>query len=126
MSSPQQSGLLLSDAWLSASSVKGVSLSRMQLAVFSACDTQDGNAGGTASADSLVRFFLRAGVAHVVASRWNVDSSATRQFMELFYAALLDGSTVAESMRQAQTQLRSRPGMAHPYYWSAFTAFGAV
>jgi CHAT domain-containing protein/cytochrome c-type biogenesis protein CcmH/NrfG len=126
ISSSQQSGLLLSDALLSASSLEKISLSRMQLAVFSACGTQGGSAGIVTDDDSLVRTFLRAGVPHVVASRWSVDSIATRQFMELFYRALLTGNTVAESIHIAQYGLRSRPGMAHPYYWSAFAAFGAV
>ena len=125
ISSSQRTGLLLSDAILDASSLRENSLSKMRLAVFSACDTQDGTSGVYAS-DSLVRAFLRAGVPQVVASRWSVDSGATREFMVLFYRALLRGGSVAESVRQAQADLRSQPGMAHPYYWSAFTAFGAV
>ncbi|HEY6767267.1 MAG TPA: CHAT domain-containing tetratricopeptide repeat protein [Candidatus Sulfotelmatobacter sp.] len=126
ISSPQHSGLLLFDGLLSADSLKQDSLSAMQLAVFSACDTQDGSDGGVYDADSLAGFFLRAGVPHIVASRWKVDSAATRQFMNLFYRALLDGSSVSDSIHQAQVALRSRSGMAHPYYWSAFTAFGTV
>lgn len=97
----------------------------MQLAAFSACDTQDGSDGGLFDTDSLAGVFLRAGVPHVIASRWRVDSAATRQFMNLFYQALLGGDSVGESIHKAQIGLRSTPGMAHPYYWSAFTAFGA-
>ncbi len=126
ISSPRQSGLLLSDALLSASVLEKTSLAGMRLAVLSACDTQDGSTESVGNADSLVRIFLHAGASRVVASRWSVDSGATRQFMELFYRGLLAGTTVAESMHQAQFGLRSRPGMDHPYYWSAFTAFGAV
>jgi CHAT domain-containing protein/tetratricopeptide (TPR) repeat protein len=126
ISSPVRSGLLLSDGLLNAASLEKLSLARMQLAVLSACDTQDGSNGGATSADSLVRAFQRAGAARVVASRWNVDSRVTREFMELFYRALLSGNTVAGSIHQAQSALRSQPGLAHPYYWSAFTAFGAV
>jgi CHAT domain-containing protein len=96
----------------------------MQLAVFSACDTQDISTEGVYNADSMVRAFLRDGVPNVVASRWNVDSASTRHFMSLFYQALLNGNSVAESIHRAQIGLRSVPGMAHPYYWSAFTAFG--
>lgn len=124
--SVQYSGLLLSDALLDASLLKKASLARMQLAVFSACDTQDGSSGRVYDGDSLVRVFLGAGVPHVVASRWNVDSAATRQFMNLFYRALLHGNTVADSIHQAQIGLRSAAGMAHPYYWSAFTAFELI
>jgi CHAT domain-containing protein/tetratricopeptide (TPR) repeat protein len=126
VSSPEQSGLMLSDALLNPESLGKVSLSRMRLAVFSACDTQDGSASGVTSADSLVRAFLRAGTSQVIASRWNVDSGVTREFMVLFYRALLGGNTVVQSIHAAQLGLRSRMGMGHPYYWSAFTAFGAV
>jgi CHAT domain-containing protein len=126
VSSVQHSGLLLSDALLDASLLKKASLARMQLAVFSACDTQDGSSGRAYDGDSLVRVFLGAGVPHVVASRWNVDSAATRQFMNLFYRALLQGNTVAASIHQAQISLRSAAGMAHPYYWSAFTTFELI
>ena len=122
-SSQQRSGLLLSDSLLSAASLQEISLSRLRLAVFSACDTQGGSNGGAYDSDSLVRVFLRAGVPNVLASRWNVDSAATRQFMDLFYRALLNGSAAADAIRQAQSGLRSRPGMAHPYYWSAFATF---
>ena len=122
--SRQQSGLLLSDSLLGTASLQKISLSRMQLAVFSACDTQGGSTGSAYDSDSLVRAFLQAGVPTVVASRWSVDSVATRQFMELFYGSLLDGGTTVEAIHQAQSGLRSRPGMTHPYYWAAFSAFG--
>jgi CHAT domain-containing protein len=120
----RQSGLLLSDAVLDAPAIEKASLSRLRLAVFSACETEDGSTGGAYASDSMVRVFLRAGVPAIVASRWNVDSVATRQLIDLFYRALLNGSTTSEAIQQAQSALRSRPGMEHPYYWSAFAAFG--
>jgi CHAT domain-containing protein len=126
ISSPVQSGLLLSDNLLNAESLRDVPLPRMQLAVFSACDTEDSANGGTGNADSLVRVFLRAGAARVVATRWNVDSGVTHDFMNLFYRGLVSGKTVSGSMHYAQSVLRSQPGLVHPYYWSAFTAFGAI
>ena len=126
VSSPVQSGLLLSDNLLNAESLVDLALPRMQLAVFSACDTEDSANGGVANADSLVRVFLRAGALRVVVTRWNVDSGVTRDFMNLFYRGLLSGKTVSGSMHYAQSVLRSQPGLVHPYYWSAFTAFGAV
>jgi CHAT domain-containing protein len=126
ISSAQEAGLLLSDGVLSSSSLKKTPLSRMQLAVFSACNTQGGSNGELYAADNMVRIFLRAGVPYVIGSRWDVDSGSTRQFMNLFYRALLNGSSVAESIHRAKLGLRSSPGMSHPYYWSAFTAFGAA
>jgi CHAT domain-containing protein/tetratricopeptide (TPR) repeat protein len=122
--SSQRTGLLLYDSVLGASSLSKASVSRLQLAVFSACDTQDGSDKGVYDSDSLVRVFLRLGVPRVVASRWNVDSRVTQQFMDLFYRALLSGSSVAEAIRHAQSVLRDQPRLGHPYYWSAFAAFG--
>lgn len=124
--SQQQSGILLSDALLTAGSLQKIALSRMQLAVFSACDTQGGSNDGTYDSDSLVRVFLRGSVPEVVASRWNVDSAATRQFMHLFYRFLLSGSNVPNAIRQAQTSIRAQPEMERPYFWAAFTDFGLV
>ncbi len=126
LNSQQQAGLLLSDSLLTVSSLQKVDLSRMRLAIFSACDTQGGSNGTASDFDSLVSVFLRAGVPDVVASRWNVDSVATRQFMDFFYRALLKGSTPVEAIHQAQSGLRSLPGTVHPYYWSAFSSFGLV
>jgi CHAT domain-containing protein len=124
LNTSQEAGILASDALITPSSLRRTSLSRMRLAVFSACNTQDGPDDGFSGADSLVRVFLREGVPSVVASRWNVDSVATRQFIELFYRALLAGDSVVESVRQAENALRSHPGTAHPYYWAAFNTFG--
>jgi CHAT domain-containing protein len=125
ISSQQHSGILLSDALLTASSLEKLRLPRLRLVVFSACDTQAGATGSAYDQDSLVRVFLRRGVPEIVASAWNVDSDATQRFMGLFYGALLGGNTTANAIRQAQAGLRSQRGMAHPYYWSAFTAFGS-
>jgi CHAT domain-containing protein len=126
LTSASHSGLLLSDSFLSADELRKIPISRLRLAVLSACETQDGSTGEGGDGDGLVRVFLAAGVPNVVASRWSVDSSATRQFMELFYQSLLGGRSVADSIRQAQASLRSRSGMSHPYYWAAFTTFGLV
>lgn len=126
LSSERQSGLLLSDSFLTARDLQTASLARLRLAVLSACATQAGSEGGAYDSDSLVRIFLRSGVPDVVATRWNVDSVATRKFMELFYQSLLTGSSPAEATRRAQASLRSLPGTGHPYFWSAFGSFGLV
>lgn len=126
INSSQHAGLLLSDSLLTASSLGQTSLSKLQLAVMSACATENGSSGGSYDADSLVRVFLRAGVPHVVASRWNVDSTSTQHFMTLFYRALLEGNSIPDSVHRAQIGLRSAPVMTHPFYWMAFTSFGTA
>jgi CHAT domain-containing protein len=117
-------GLLLWETPFGADSLKDLDLSKLQLAVLSACDTAGEIEGAEYNPDSLVHPFVFAGVPRVVVSRWNVDSEATRQFMELFYQNLLKGKTTAEALKNAEEGLRAREDTKHPYYWAAFTEFG--
>jgi CHAT domain-containing protein len=123
IASSAQSGLVLADGLLRTADIEGRSWPGLKLAVLSACDTQNDVAGGSRAYESLVRGFLRAGAANVVASDWDVDSAATRQFMQFFYASLLRGNPVPIAMHEAEIAMRSSPGKAHPYYWSAFASF---
>ena len=72
----------------------------------------------------LAQAFLRAGVPHVVASRWDVDSVSTRIFMRDFYHKFVMGRSPAAAIALAARSILQRPGTAHPYYWAAFNAFG--
>lgn len=118
-------GLLLWETPFGADSLKDLDLSKLQLVVLSACDTAGEIEGAEYNPDSLVHPFVFAGVPRVVVSRWNVDSEATRQFMEFFYQDLLKGKTTAEALKNAEEGLRARGDTNHPYYWAAFTNFGA-
>ena len=96
VASETMTGLLLWETPFGADSLKDLDLSKLQLAVLSACDTAGEIEGDEYNPDSLVHPFAFAGVPRVVVSRWNVDSEATRQFMELFYQNLLEGKTAAK------------------------------
>ncbi len=127
-------GLLLADsagrtgrqtpAILTVNQLSAVQLRRCRLTVLSACSTEKGAEEGVLDPESLARGFLRAGVPHVIASRWNVDSAATALFMDAFYQSLVSGKAVSESLQAAAAVVRRRPATAHPYYWAAFHAFG--
>lgn len=123
-SSVRETALLLSDATLDYRSLRSVRLSRLQLAVLSGCGTAGNFEALGNDPESLVRLFTSARVPHVVASRWNIDSAATEQFMKEFYRILLRGSTVAQALREAASAMRANRETEHPYYWSAFTEFG--
>jgi CHAT domain-containing protein len=99
-------------------------LDHLQLAVFSACATA--RHSETSESRSLVSEFLQRGAHNVVASRWDVDSIATTDFVELFYQSVLSGHSVAQAMQSAAGAFRQTRERAHPYYWAAFTAFGAA
>jgi CHAT domain-containing protein len=110
--------------FVDAEQISAVDLSRLDLAVLAGCSTGLGFQTGSASADTLVRGFLDAGTARVLAASWDTDSFASRQLMEQFYDKMLGGATAASALRQAMLALRARPGTSHPSSWAAFQLYG--
>lgn len=108
---------------LNAITLRHMRLRNMQLAVLSTCNAESGS-DGARGFNSIAEALQRAGVPHVVASRWTVDSAQTREFMERFYRTALAGQAVSEATRQASLSMMANPSTAHPYYWSAFSAHG--
>jgi CHAT domain-containing protein/tetratricopeptide (TPR) repeat protein len=108
---------------LSADDLEKALLQRLQLVVLSACATAETEKGFT-EPGTLVRGFLRAGVPHVVASRWPVDSQTTEQTMAGLYSGLFAGLPAAQALQQAADKLRLQPATSHPYYWAAFDSYG--
>jgi CHAT domain-containing protein/cytochrome c-type biogenesis protein CcmH/NrfG len=127
--SGNQPGLLLAGAGrhgvgiMGASQLQPKELQKLRLVVLSACATGVAPQGMD-DPDSLVRVFLRAGVPHVLASSWRVDSQVTTDLMSDFYSGLMRGDSVAEAFASAQKAIRSRPETSHPYYWANFAQFG--
>ena len=81
-------------------------------------------AANVADLNSVARTLVAAGVPDVVASRWRVDSTITRQLMRVFYSNLISGQSPAESLRAASSAARNIPSYHHPYYWASFAVFG--
>jgi CHAT domain-containing protein len=98
--------------------------SRCRLAVLSACSTGTGETKGPVNPESLVRGLLWAGVARVVASRWNMDSGTGVPFMDQFYTVLLSGNSVAAALQRAAQRVRENKETSHPYFWAGFQSFG--
>jgi CHAT domain-containing protein len=120
-------GLLLAgpQGYWTSQQISGLNFSSLELAVLSSCTsgiTRDTPVVG--NADVLVRSFLDAGAARVLASSWDVDSAATRIFMDRFYTAALRGEPPANALRQAILDVRSQPSTAHPSAWAAFQLYG--
>jgi CHAT domain-containing protein len=131
LATPERTGLMLEGndgqppalRMLDAAAVRQLHPQRLQLAVLSACSTASGTTGSKGF-DSVTDAFLREGVPHVVASRWAVDSAETRGFVQDFYRNALSGETVSAAIRSTSRKLLSDPRTSHPYYWSAFAAYG--
>ena len=134
IASPQRSGLLLAERdpgtqhsrLVSAESFAADELAALQLAVLSACHSAANVRPGNSGTQGLSHSLLRARVPHVIASRWNVDSRETAEFMEAFYTHLLKGNTVASAMRSAELGLAGHKNSTHPYYWAAFELQGTT
>jgi CHAT domain-containing protein len=105
-----------------ANALRKIALAKMQLAVLSACSTENGGEGLPGDFDSLARVMLSQGVPHMLATRWNVDSDSSASLMGWFYDSLLDGSSAPRALAAAEAALRQKA--PHPYYWAAFDAFG--
>ncbi|MBI4907412.1 MAG: CHAT domain-containing protein [Acidobacteria bacterium] len=103
----------------------GQDWSRCRLAVLSACSSGTGEARGPVNPESLVRWLLWAGVARVVASRWNADAATSAVLMDEFYSALTGGLDVPAALQLAARRIRGQPSLSHPYYWAGFQTFGA-
>ena len=110
-------------AALNAERLRRLDLRNLRLAVLSTCNSESGDRGSRGF-NSIAEALQRAGVPHVVASRWVVDSVKTTEFLEDFYRDALSGQPVSEAIRHASRNMLADPRTSHPYYWSAFSAYG--
>lgn len=136
------------DGILTALEVAELDLSKVDLAVLSACQTGLGKVAGGEGLLGLQRAFQVAGARTVVASLWSIPDAATSQLMQRFYANLWDRKMgKLEALRAAQLWMlregRQDPevqrglvlddqplapaadGRLPPYFWAAFVLSGA-
>ena len=118
---PMFSALHLADGALTAEAVERLRLAPCTV-VLSACDTALSGPDAGDDRVGLVRAFLAAGAARVLASLWPVDDALTEVFMQRLYAALAGGQHTAAALRSAQLALMDE--QPHPCHWAAFTLQG--
>ena len=119
---PRFSALHLHDGLLTVDAVETLGL-RACTVVLSACESGLAQTGLGDDSVGLVRAFLVAGAARVVASLWPVDDEITAAFMTRFYRALAAGSSAASALGQAQREIQQ--AHPHPHHWGAFTLHGS-
>jgi CHAT domain-containing protein len=115
---PRFSALQLADGALTVDLAEALELGPCTV-VMSACET------GLTSGDEavgLVRAFLVAGAARVVASLWPVDDRVTAAFMQHFHEAARAGAGSAQALRAAQDAVAAEH--PHPHFWGAFALHG--
>ena len=95
------------------------------LVVLSACNTGLGKEVRGEGLIGIVRGFMYAGAARVVASLWKVDDEATAELMKRFYRYMLeDDMPAAAALRAAQVELRHHNQWHSPYFWAGFVLQG--
>ncbi len=118
---PRFSALHLHDAALTTDIAEALALPAATV-VLSACETGVSELGAGQEMVGLLRAFLLAGAARVVASLWPVGDADTARFMAHIHRALAAGQGPAAALAAAQQS--TRPELPHPHFWAAFTLHG--
>ncbi len=90
--------------------------------VLSACETALGSQSLGDEGLGLVRAFLLAGAARVVASLWPVGDAPTAVLMSHLHQRLAAGDRCAQALRHAQAATRAL--YPHPCHWAGFVTHG--
>jgi CHAT domain-containing protein len=130
---PELSGLVLSlvdergrpqDGYLRLHEIYNLKLP-VELVVLSACNSGLGKEIRGEGLVGIVRGFMYAGAARVVASLWKVEDEATAALMKRFYQRMLqEGQPPAKALRMAQLDLYRQKRWQSPFYWAAFILQG--
>jgi CHAT domain-containing protein len=94
----------VADGRLPVSAISALDLSRMQLAVLSACGRNSSVHPAEQPVNELVLAFLEAGVASVVAGLWEVEDAGMSVVMEWLHRELRAGATPSEALRRVQVR----------------------
>jgi tetratricopeptide (TPR) repeat protein len=99
-------------------------ISRCELVVLSACETQRGRLQRDEGVFALPWGFMYAGAPSIVASLWRVNDVSTAELMSTFYERLRGGGHESKlsAFTEARRQLRRR--YAEPYFWAPFVYMG--
>jgi len=117
------------DGILTAEEIATLNLTAVDLVVVSACESGVGELSTVDGVFGLQRAFRTAGVRRLVLTMWPVRDQAAREWMEAFYAGLLEqGLSAPLAAREASlAMLESRRAggrSTHPHFWGAFLLTG--
>jgi CHAT domain-containing protein len=130
---PELSGLVLSlldeqgrpqNGFLRLDDIYNLNLP-VDLVVLSACNSGLGKEVRGEGLVGIVRGFMYAGAARVVASLWKVEDEATAELMKRFYRHMFQGGEPASAaLRAAQIEMLQQKRWRYPYFWAAFILQG--
>ncbi len=86
-----------------------MSLTEIQLAVLSACETGLGDIQGSEGVMGLQRSLKMAGAEKLIVSLWSVPDKESAVFMETFYTKwLAEGKEIRDAFYETQQWMRKR------------------
>lgn len=110
-------GIVLSDGELPAGEIAGMDLSSTGLVVMALCKSGSGEIVKE-GVYGLQRAFKKAGARTLLMTLWNVDDSASKDFMESFYRSFLNDGNIRNAFCEARGDVRKK--YRSPYYWAGF------
>lgn len=97
---------------------------RADIVCLSACETALGEIKAGDGVVGLSRAFMVAGARHVGASLWEVDDTATAEFMRRMYEKVVQkGMDYVAAYQQTKAEFRKDDDFSHPVYWAAFVLY---
>jgi CHAT domain-containing protein/tetratricopeptide (TPR) repeat protein len=133
LDNPERSRLLFAPAqagqpndFLFLKELYDVNLQGVNLAVLSACDTEQGKLVPGEGIQSFSRALLASGARSALTTLWRVPDQPTREFVNQFYFFLLNKhKSKSDALRLAKLRfLHSGTALSHPRYWAAFVLNG--
>jgi CHAT domain-containing protein/tetratricopeptide (TPR) repeat protein len=118
------------DGFLTLAETYPLNLRGCELAILSACDTNDGPQQRGEGAWALSRGFLVAGARRVVASNWLVDDRAAASLVSYYCGGLAGAEKTgqppdyAAALRDAKRWVRQQEQWTSPFYWGPFVLIG--
>lgn len=113
------------DGLFTALEISELDLSRLDLLVLSACQTNIGRITRD-GIFNLPRGLKKAGANTLLVSLWQVDNIATQKLITAFLTNLKQGMSKYEALLNAQSQLKSSEEYNQPYYWAAFVLIDGI
>lgn len=107
------------DGILTSKEISTLDLSDCKLITLSACETGLGAQLSNDGIFGLQRGLKLAGVDNSITSLWSVPDKSTKELFEYFYANIIEGNDLQNSLRLARKELRKK--YKSPYFWGAFT-----
>jgi CHAT domain-containing protein len=126
-SHPESSSLILApsrgDAGvLSPSEIDGTPIAPGALVVLAACDTAEGSVFRGEGLMGLMRPFIAAGAASVVANLWPLEDEATVEFSAAFHRHVRGGVAPGHALQLVQADFASRRRPA--WLWAGWVVIG--